>query len=370
MSQNQFSFSADCKALEQSIKRVSAIAGQDATNFLGIKGGKLHVFTLSPDTFAMLEVPNSDTSSKDSIFGFDATQFSGLVKGRAVMEFKYTGAECQFKQLKGKYSGKIIAISVSEDELAQIAEKSSAKSSSATLSPDDIVDIKSALAATAIADVYQNTKLLSYISLGSGKLEVTSFDGQHFGMFRLRTDSKASFKAVLPAAHFTTVEQLSCGSDTKFNITDTGLKAHGKGFSVSLPATQSDEKHHTLVADFIKSLPKPTYECTVDMESLSTVLDNLYSLYSSNTTFAVTAKGQSLTIGLSTSSGSASDSIKVAVVSGDAASFSVDPRLFVDIVRLAKANKTMTMKVTSKVVSFVQSDKGVPYVFLACALAK
>lgn len=366
--QKAFSFSADCKALEQSIKKVSTVVGgQQAAYFIGVAKGALYVLALSADSFVMLTVPNSETSSKEGIFGFDISVLPGLIKNRSVMEFKYAGTDCQFTQVKGKYSGKINTIGVTDDQLSQIATKASEKASGTVkLTSEQLAAIKQGLQATGVKDVYQNTTLLSYVVLKAGKLQVSSFDAQHFGYFNCKCEG-ADFRAALPQTHFSVIDQLAAGGDMQISITNNGLRARGKTFLVTLPATQSEDRHFTLVSDFIKSLSKPVYEAEVDVESLTAVADNLFTLYNANANFSIKAKGDIFTLGLSAASGSASDSIKVKGA-GKEIKLSVDPRLLMDILSLAKSCTGVKASITDKVIYLkgTLGDKG-PSVFLACS---
>lgn len=367
--QKPFSFSSDCKALEQSIKRVtSVVGGQQASYFIGVAKGALYVLALSADSFVMLTVPNSETTSKEGIFGFDVTVLPGLVKNRSVMEFKYAGTECQFSQVKGKYSGKLNTIAVTDDQLSQMATKISEKASgTAKLTGEQLSAIKQGLQATSVKDVYQNTTLLSFVVLKGGRLQVSSFDAQHFGYYQCKCDG-ADFQAALPQTHFAVIEQIAAGGDMQISITANGLRARGKGFLVTLPATQSEDRHFSLVADFIKSLSKPVYEADVDLEQFSGMADNLFTLYNANANFALKAKGDVVTLGMTAASGSASDSIKISGGTAKEVKLSVDPRLFMDILALAKSCVGVKMSVTDKVVHFkgTVGPKG-PSVFLACS---
>lgn len=369
MKQKPFSFSADCKTLEQSIKRVMSVSGATAAcYFLGVFNKAIYVFGLGADTFAMLEVPNATTDAQTGIFGFDAERLPGLIKGRAIMEFKYTGSEVVFSQTKGKFNGKIVPINITEDQLAQLTAKASEKVSAAALTADQLLAIKSGLAATAVKDVYQNTTLLSYITMSKdGKLTVSSFDAQHFGIHRIKLKTGAEFRAALPATHFSLIEQLANGGDMKFKIASSGLKASGKGFAVSLPATQAEDRHYSMVTDFLKALPKPVFECEFQVDKLAAIADNLYTLYNANANFAVKTKGAVLSIGLSTSSGSASDSVKVKPVSGKDTAFSVDPRLFMDLLALAKPHKVLTLRVMPKVLSLSGTTDDGCNISLSCS---
>ncbi len=350
--QKSFSFSADCKALEQSIKKVVAVAGPQSAFFIAIFKKKICVLGMGTDTFALLAVPNTETTDTGGIFGFAAEILPGLIKGRSVMEFKFNGSECQYNQVKGRYAGKVTAESVTDDQIETLLSRIDDKVKGTTaIDADTWSAIKIGINATGVKDVYQNTTLLSYVTLTKdGKLQVSSFDPQHFGLYRTKVSGGAQFKAALPQSHFSLIEQLSGGGDTSFSVTQTRLRATGPGFMAVLPATQAEDRHFNMVPDFLKNLPTAEYEAVGSVEKMSAITDNLFTLYNANSNFTIKAKADALTIGLSTSSGSASDSVKVKTTS-KTISLSVDPRLFMDVLSLAKPCKTVSIKVTDKVFS-------------------
>ena len=365
--QKAFSFSVDCKNLEQCIKKVSSVSGNSASFFLGIYKKSVCVFAISSDTFAMLSVPNSETADSVGIFGFSSEVLPGLIKGRAVMDFKFDGNECQFSQTKGKYSGKLASLSVTEDQISQISARVQEKSSGATIPNDVWATIRLGISATSVKDVYQNTPLLSYITINEdGRIVVSSFDPQHFGLFRLKTEfSGSKFRAAIPQAHFAMIDQMSGGLDAIFSLSSARLRVSGKGFLLILPATQAEDRHFNMVPTFIKELPKPTYSGTCEVDQLSAVADNIYTLYNANSNFLIKTKGEAFSIGLSTSSGSASDAIRVKTKSAET-KLSVDPRLFMDLLSLAKSLKVVQLSVTDKVLSIIGKRDGAD-VYLSCS---
>lgn len=361
-----FSFSADCKALEQAVKSVAATVGSSAALFVGVYKKTIAVIGLSSDTFALRCVPNATTDADAGLFAFDGAILPGLIKNRSVMEFAYKGNECTFSQVKGKYSGKLNTLDITEDQLTQLSDRVQEKVQGAVaLSGEVLAQIRHGLAATAIKDVYQNTALLSYVIIKGGRVQISSFDAQHFGLYKSKVDSDVELRVALPQSHFTLVEQMAANEAVKFSVSQAGLRALGKSFIVALPATQAEDKHFTMVSDFIKAQQKPVYEASCDMEALVSVADNLFTLYNTNSNFMLQSKGSALRLSLSTSSGSASDAIKAETKSKDM-KMAVDPRLMNDVLALSKAVGDPLIKVTDKIFA-VSGKSGDGDVFLACS---
>lgn len=369
-----FSFTADCKLLEAIVKKVAGVLSTSTSPAFFICGYKkrLCVVGMSGDTFALSYLPETKTDA-DGAFGFAPEILAGLIKNRAHMEFSFNGQECNYKQVKGPYKGHIVTSPITGDQQATCEGflKGSSKVD-ATIPAEALALLKAGLSATNVKDVYKGTTLLSFVSLDKkGKLDVSSFDSQHFGLFSLDTGIKGlQFRAALPASHFALIDQVSAGEDAKFAITNGSIRVEGKGFIVVLPATQAEDSHYMMVETFIESLTKPAFKCGYDPVKLSTLADNLFTLYNANTSFVLSAKEAAniLSVSFTTPSGTASDAMKVSVAKGNKAfKASVDPRLFKDILFLARSIKEPELAITEQVIVMRGTTSEEASLFLACA---
>lgn len=375
MANTEFTFTADCKQLEQSIKKITnvlALTSQPAC-FVSVYKKRLCLVGLGSDVFVLVAVPNSTVDAGASTFGFVPDKLAGLIKGRSIMQFSFNGQDCSFKQQAGKYTGSIVTQPVTTDQQTSIDNYLSQKSSGFKLPATLLSVLKTGLAATSIKDVYQNNPLISYVSMNSkGLLQVSSFDAQHFGLFELQTDTKAStFRAALPASHFSLIDQVSDGVDAQFSLSSSNVRVEGKGFIISLPATQAEDKHYQMVSTFLAGMPKPVYACAYDNAQLTNLTENLYTLYSANTSFALQAKDAALRIQFTTPSGTAADAMKVAPTKASKpVKAGVDPRLFKDILGLARLIKDQpTLSINEKVLVLAGSVEGARLT-LVCARAE
>lgn len=364
MAQKKFAFSADCKTLEQCIKRVTSVVGQSASMYLGIHGKHVRVTGSSPEAFASCQIPNATTADAEGILCF-SDKLVGLIKGRALMDFEFEDTTLHFKQQKGRYKGELPTVSVSEDQAIQLNTKITEKFDSSKVRADVLSVVRQGVQATSVKDVYLGSTLLSYITLAAGKLVVSSFDGQHFGLLRANLDTDAEFRAALPQTHFGILETLAEGEDLLLGLSKRGLKARGKSFDLMLPASQTDERHYEMVQMFVKALPEALCKCEIEVAALSEVVSNLFTLYNPNSNFSLTfAKGE-LTISLSGTSGSASDTLPIKFT-GKSEKVSVDPRLLVDIVNLAKPCTTIRISVMPAVL-LLSGKYGNADLMLSCA---
>jgi hypothetical protein len=369
-----FSFIADCKALEATIKKVVGVLSSSVSPSFFILGSKkkTSVIGMSGDTFVMASLADTKADAEGA-FCFAPDILTGLIKNRKDMEFAFNGNECNFKQVKGPYKGHIVTLPITGDQQSTCDTfLTGSKKIDATIPAEVLLLLKAGLNATNVKDVYQGSTLLSFISLDKkGQLSVSSFDSQHFGMFKLDSGVKGlQFKAALPASHFSLIDQVSAGEDAKFSITNGSIRVEGKSFIIVLPATQAEESHYEMVENFVAGLSKPVFRCGYDAAQLSTLSENLFTLYNANTAFVLSAKDAAtiLNISFTTPSGTASDSMKVQPAKASKAfKASVDPRLFKDILFLARTIKEPELSVTDKVVIMQGSTSEEAALFLACA---
>ncbi len=352
--QNSFSFTASCKELDAVLSRLGGAVGLSsigAKSFIaiGIKG-KVAILAFNTDTYAYMELGEA-SSTGDGAFGFDPIYLQGIVKGRSQLTFTFTGSECEFKLTKGKYNGKFVVLPVTTDQATTVnsALSSKDKGEDTTLNRDVLDALKEGLSLTSIKDIYADTSLLSYLNLNSkGSFAVSCFDQHHFGHYQVKAEQKGvTFKIALPSSHFLIIDKMVGSEDAKFFIKSESIRVEGKNFVLVLPSSQTEDKNYTIVADYIASLDKPDFKCSIDLGNLSTAIDNLFTIYSANTSFDISFKeGQSLLgITFTTNHGSASDSIKVEVSVGKPIKAQIEPRMLKDVLTLVRSQGIATLSI-------------------------
>jgi len=350
--QKAFSFTADSKELDAVLSRLGAAVGLSSTGSksfiaIGVKG-KVVILAFNTDTYVYIELANA-SSTGDGAFGFDPVYLQGIVKGRSQLSFTFTGNECEFKLTKGKYNGKFVVLPVTNDQATSVNTALSAKDkgTDTTLNREVLDALKEGLSLTSIKDIYADNSLLSYLNLSTkGLFSVACFDQHHFGHYVVKAEQKGVlFKIALPSSHFLTIDKLVGSEDAKFFIRSESIRIEGTNFVLVLPSSQTEDKNYTIVPDYIKSLDKPDFKCTIDLARLTTTVDNLFTIYSANTSFELTFKeGQSmLGVTFTTNHGSASDSIKVDVSVGKAIKALIEPRMLKDVLTLIRSQGEATL---------------------------
>lgn len=361
-----FKFSAASVDLSTAIRKVVSVVSSGATPTYAVAGsnGKLYIIGIAGEYKASLQVLNASSSS-EGVFGAELEYLEGVAKGRNTLELEFDGKQCNFKAVKTQYSGHIVSTTLTGDILSAVDDLLANRSDKTSISSDLLAVLQSALALSSIKDVYHGKSLVSYIQIIKGKLRVTCFDAQHFTMATTKVDAP-DMSLAIPASQFALLNNLSDGTDIRMTVSHSGLSVSSKTFNVVLPATQSEDKHFHMVADFLKALPKPVYSCHYDYDLFAGVTDNLMSLYKVNTTFSIVSKrNKELSISLSSAVGGASESLKVSNPSGEFEA-QVDPRLFKDILDLAKPLEDSTFSVSKRVFILKGVSDGIE-LCLACS---
>lgn len=372
--EQKFSFTGSCKVLEQSLDKLFSAVSDSTSgsrNFVvSAYKNRLFLAAFNPDTYAYIEVPFEVQGS--GAFGVDPTVLKGILKGRSEMTFSYTGSDCNFKLLRGKYNGKFVVLPLTSEQIAAFNNvvKSSSDEQDAVLSRVVLDAVKEGLLLTSVKDVYANEPLLSYMNMDRGVLTVSCSDQFHIGFYKAKIKDKAKFRIALPSSHFQIIDKLIEGEQAKFYIRDQHIKVEGDSFVLVLPATQADDARYTQVVDYISALETPSFSCNCDIQKLQVLTSNLMTLHTANTKFEFSTKAGTPTLNMvfSTTNGSASDTLKVEVTKPSTLKAPVEPKMFVDALSLVKGKTVHLSFKRNKWLSFVSDTPSGANVTIVCSL--
>lgn len=365
MKQSPFTFSAEGKSIDAAASKIIAALAEgsgDPSFIFTASSGKLYLIGITSDAFVRLEVPNAVADKKESgSFALDSEgikRFQGLLKGRAVFEFKFNGSECEYKLSKARYNGKIFTQPINEDVQASVENFIKSKGSSVSLPVDAVSILRQGTSMSSIRDVFDNKTILSYVLHDKkGNLMVSAFDDHHFSVYTSSTGvTSCEFSVALPSKYFAIIEKISDDAEeAKFQFNSGNVRVSSKSFLLVLPAVQAEEKHFTMAQRFIDNQGKPAASMSYKHSELQSVVNNLFTLFAPNSSFDLSAKsgGKTVNISISTDSGSAADALAVSSKKSlESFSASVEPRLFKDIVDLGSGLDAPVFEVYSRVVGF------------------
>lgn len=376
-----FKFSANAKDLEQVLSRVSGVMGASASQtkhyFLIARHRKLCVLAFNQDTFCAVVAPNA-VSESDGAVGIQPATLQGVIKARAEMDFEFSGQELIFKAAKGKYNGKVVVEAVTSEQIAYIAATfgASAKKTDATsgLSRATLDTLKEGMRLTAVADVYTGKDLASFVVFEPKSIMVSSFDHHHFALYRKKLkDSTLDFRVALPINHFNIIDKMmeSAGKDAKFILRPEAIRVEGPNFLLSLPATQAEDVNFDRTAKFLKTHGELPYRFSYSHDTMSKLVDNLFTLNADNSRFEIAYKKDSIGFTFATQAGAASDAFKVKTLTAKnpEAKVNIEPRLLRDLIRLGKGQKETVLAFKENVICMIESkiESGASLT-LACAV--
>lgn len=364
---SKFTFTAEAKALEAIVKTCStAIASYTRTPIFCLMAKNQELFAISFDQgcFCMIRVANSQ-SEGNGFASVDSDLFLGSIKGRSIMSFEFTGNELKFQQTKGKYVGNLVTAPISQDQHSTIQNFLNTQNSGTKLSAETVASIKTGISITGIKDVYKNEPILSYISIVKKELSVSARHQNHFAVYSDVLSEGKNIQIAIPFEYFSTIDNVVANNSASFGVNKSQLIISGKSFKLCLPAIQADDKEFDMLHNYIDTLKTPKVRCELKLSELSKIIDNVGSLYKEGGAgFEFKIKPNALKISLQTSNGNASD--QIAIKANDSIDFSVDTRLFKDILGLAKSTKTEKLFVYEKLI-MLKGEKDTANILLACA---
>ncbi len=355
-----FAFTADCKDLEASIQKATATlesspSGDRIYLLISTKQGKVYVAGLGSQSFGLLRIPNA-VGESPGFLCFDHEKLSGIIKGRSVMHFSFTATqECEFKLVKGKYNGKILTLPITSETLnvfnSTFNFKPDKSETVADFSTQTLETLREGLNVTAVKDVFNSTKRLSYIEFKDKSVTVSTWDNHHFGYYNMDTDYVGSpFSIAVPISHFQLIDKIVSGysdENVTFTMRSDLLRVDSNSFIAVLPLIQASEKDFNMVGNFLDNVGKADMIAKLNMNTLATIADNLFTLHTVNTTFDFNYKEATnqLKVTFTSPSGSASDQMKVDAGKSKSMSAKVDPKVFKDVMTLAKMLKEPTINI-------------------------
>jgi hypothetical protein len=358
-----FEFTANSKLLETSIQKCTAALGASwasskAFIFLASKSKEVYLSALGADGISILIQLKGVKANQEGAFSFTPGSMLGVIKNRGDMVISATKTQdCEFKSVKGKYSGKFQLLPITDDVVSlfettfNIAKEK--ESQSLEIQPDLLQSLKDGLALTSVKDVFnENSLLYSYIELNKGSLTISCFDNHHFGLYKHKVKYKGdNTKITAPLQHFQLVERLATEADKSvekvlFTLRKRSLVAESNSFFVVLPLTQSDPKNFNLIPDFLAGLKKPDFLAELNCATLSNIVDNIFTIYDANTSISFEYKGkQELKLTSSTNIGEASDVLKVHSKNDNSIVVKTEPKVLKDLLSLVKLQDLCSFRI-------------------------
>lgn len=323
-----FSFTVDGGALVSVLSKVNSIASatkaSDAERVFLMFASDKKLFALSytPDTFCYMRVEAKVKG--EGYFQFDYETLVRTLKGRKELEVKVG------KQLEVKAGRYAVKLNVSEipgnfltaiENYLKVAKADKMKSS-------DMQKIRSAIKQVDIQDIYAGKKNNCYLVINEGKLIASSYDSFHMVILRDKVtyrDTKVAFHS----ATFRLLDKFIGESDVSLYV-GRHLRVESEDFVVCLPPVQAEDAQYEIVQNYIKGLEDPVASFELNNAAIK-ALHNISGIISGDDKMDIAVTDGKVEISIKSQKGSISDSYKCKTT-GEY-SFTVDPRLFLDMYR-------------------------------------
>jgi hypothetical protein len=350
----KFSFTTLPDALNSAMSNIVNQAGTDATFALVSADSKLWLCGVSTSFVGLLNV--DATVEGQGCFALDTKILQGIVKGRSVIKFTYTGTELEFKALKTKYSGKMVTLPVTKDQALSFNSVTSEKVKGTVLTEQVLADISRGIKSCAIKNVVTKESENCLVKLGKNKLVVSSFDDFHMMVFTAKTgDGEIKF-SINPLTMLGVEKALS--GKFEMSVKEDTLRFSNKRALFVIPTSQAEDEKYNIAPDYLKNVGESKFGCQVDLPSLVSVCENLDAIHTANSQFDFALK-DGLEVKFQTESGSAVDKIEASDQKGKG-KCSVEPKAFLEVLNLHKAFGTKSLDISgySTVAGLVGKFKG------------
>lgn len=350
-STNKMSFTASTSDIKAALSKVEGVTNYSSVSdieksfVLCVSQSNVYIIGYSPETFVLVKIKATDVSAKSSSFEFVPSILSGLIAGRADLNFEYDGSRLKLTAVKGKYSCELLTKPITDDQLPRINKALHVNEDKAkSLDSKTLTTLREGIRYAELKDVYAESgkgSLLCLITLSKGELTVDAFDNFHLSSYRATVKSKEAFRLAVSEASFALIDKFLVQEDIKadFFVSDTGLRVQNDDFVVVLPPIQVDQEQYNLVSNYLKTLHKPSITFAMSKDAISTV-NNMLTLAGKDSRFefALAPTGV-LKLSLSVDGGDVHDAFKCKEFNmgkSKGFKFKVDPRLFVDLFRKLK----------------------------------
>lgn len=327
------SFTIDGKALQAALARTIALATsrkseEDKAEYvLLIDKGCVYLVGSGSESLSITKI-DSETTAR-GCFQFDCNMLNGLIKGRGDLEMSLANGTLSIKQVKGKYSATLKTQEVSLLMANSVKVRTQNDSKGVKLSRSDVDMLRTALAKTNLASLYDKSPIYSTIAFKDGKLRVAAFDNYHMAYFQGRVEFEKSLKFAFSQAMFNLIYKYFEKDDSVRFIIDSAFAVRGDTFMVSMPQVQLDSSTFETVSNFIKSMTKPHAKFKFKEAGIKTVT-NLFSLAVGESRLVLDVTPKGINLSMSTDAGSASDAFKTEV-EGKPVRVLIDPKVFSDL---------------------------------------
>jgi hypothetical protein len=292
-------------------------------------GDTLYVIGLATDVTVYLTIPIE--ADVDGVCSFDAATLLGLLKKRKG-QFKFTakGGNLDFKALKARYKGYIALKEVTSD-VGETLNDIDTSIKGTVLKASILQELKTAIKWVSQKDICKEVPLIVNIDCIGGIFTAATLDSYHGTLYRSTTKyTNKDFQLSVASTAYNVIDKFVANCDVSFSL-GSSLILTNSDIYAAIPAMQRSEDAIGLIEKIEKiANGKQKIEFTVNCTLLADRLTSMSVLKNTaleaQVPYCFTLNDDKLTIVYTTSSGSVTEVVKCANVTGEG-SFRISDKL-------------------------------------------
>lgn len=356
-------FKVDTGPFIEALKDLQKVAPSESVTLIANKG----LFVSSTSTGASIEinVEKAKVEEKGKCTVPYAT-LEGVLRKRKEATFELDNKVLNFKaSSSSKYAGNLTLLPFQEIKIEE--EKDLLK-----LKEDEL---------SKLAEIVSNVSLLSInlkkqdllpicIKLGEKGIEASCASRNHMAYAnykKVKFDKEHEF-VVIPGI-IPLIDAVAKKSKYKLSITENCVYAANDSFRIRFITQQIDRfVKLDMVKKFLKDREEPDASIKAKTEDITSIFQNLLSLYEVNSFIELSVKDKEITASTKTKYGEASEKIKGEVKGKIKKAYSIHPKVFEDLISKCKSNTIDMGFHSGKSISLEQSKSDVKYMY-SCSVS-
>lgn len=323
------------RVLSQALARILSVTDYvdcletERKHLIAVNSKGCFVVGITPTAFACVRIEAEDVSV--GTVAIDSKLLTGLIKNVTEVRIESNGSDLVVKGLKSRYKAVVPVLEIEDGTYVQF-ENDSSVDSKKRLSPEVVKALREGVKLSAVTDIYaEGSDVLTVIRLKKKGVIITCNDNFHASMYKcaLKSPPAFTFNMAIPTRAFMLIDKFIEDTEVAFNVNDSSISVSNDDFIVSLPEEQASDHAYNQVPDYIKSLTNPKLEFDLESDQLTPV-KNMMTISDKDTRMSIAVNSKALKLGLTTKSGSVSDSYPLDNVKGKASAHT-DPRVFTDL---------------------------------------
>lgn len=266
--------------------------------------------------------------TKEIEFGININILQGVCAKREMLDFSIKDSKLIVKAQKGKYTSELstvpyekISIDKQDKDIIQFDDKLK----------KIMLD---AISKISLESIHDDSSMISMIRVNNSYFNMVIADKYHAAWYKCKLRNSSDLELDFPLSYVNVIKELD---DNNLNISSDNnlLYIWNKNYTVSLPhVAQTDNITYDGIVNKIKEMKEFDNQIEVEVNKLSTILDNLMSIHEEGVSIKAKIIKDKLYLENTTSFGKIADAIVGNVIKSNKKTINVEIHNVSDIIRL------------------------------------